>query len=516
MAKIKSVVIVGGGSSGWMTAAALSKHFPHYKITLVESPNFPIIGVGESTLQHINEYLDLLELKDHQWMTQCDASYKLAIKYTGFLKDNDHSFNFMLSNVRKILEFDEIEFLLLNKIYPDIKMEDIHKFNHPTYNMVEKKKFTNNSNRQFNWEFETEKAYHFDAIKFGQTLKKLIAIPNGVNHIQDEVIDTLLNEYGEIDFLMTQNNGKLHADLYIDCTGFKGLLIEQALKVKFESFSNILINDSAVTANIDYENKNEELQPYTNSTCLENGWMWNIPLWSRVGTGYVYSSHFVNDETALNQFKNGLRKTYGDARADSIQPKFIKFKTGTKETPWYKNVLAIGLSSGFIEPLGSTGLMLTHNNIVRLVNILKITDSNIKSVDKLVFNKDYKQEIYMVRDFIAWQVAFSPRRDTDYWKHVTEHIDYSYATTMPTINELASLIHDDSLLHKPDTIKKVIERYYNPISDYKFQKMKKYIDFNHFDRLKKKYDSIQLKINLQIDGLPSLYEHLQETIYKGY
>ena len=518
MNEIKNVVIVGGGSSGWMTAGALSKHFPEYKITLIESPNTPVIGVGESTLQGINEYLELIGLTDdNEWMPKCNASYKLAIRYTGFLKDNDHAFNFMLSNVNKILQFDNVDFLLLNKLYPDIQLIDIQKFNYSTYNIAERKKFTDNADNQFNWDFKTEKAYHVDAIKFGMTIRDIIAIPNGVNHIQDEIVDTVLNSAGEIDYLITQSNGKLSADLFVDCSGFKGLLIEKALGVKFESFGDLLINDRAVNANIPYENKKEELQPYTNSSTLENGWLWNIPLWNRVGTGYVYSSKFVDDDTALVQFKNGLRKAYGDKRADAIDPKFIKFRSGTKEYAWYKNTVAIGLSCGFIEPLGSTGLMMTHNNIIRLVNILKLTNSNIKSIDRLAFNNANKHEIFMARDFISWFTAFSHRKDTPYWKYVTEEIDYSCSSNMPGIQELSSILLSNRLLHSnPDDLKRLIEKYYNPILDYQFERMKENnaINLGHYKRLKTAYDIFQAENNAKIDKLPSLYEYLKETIYK--
>jgi tryptophan halogenase len=214
------------------------------------------------------------------------------------------------------------------------------------------------------------------------------------------------------------------------------------------------MNDRAWAANIPYEDKDRELQSYTNCTTLENGWLWNIPIWSRIGTGYVYSSKFVDDETALKQYKDGLRKVYG-SRADEIEARPIKFNSGVREKPWHKNVVSIGLSCGFLEPLNSTGLMMTHDNVIRLVTLLSMKNFEINQIDKDIFNKNCREQILSMKDFILTRYALARRNDTPYWKHVTQNLHYDNGDSVVfsdfgKINELFYLIHYLNIL----TIKK--------------------------------------------------------------
>lgn len=513
MSKINSVTIVGGGSSGWMTAAAFSKMFPRLKITLVESKNVPIIGVGESSLATINHYLEMIELKDEEWMPSADATYKTAIKFTNFLSESSSYYDVLKPETSSIENVSPVDFFLISKLYPDIDITDFSKYFDDTHEMIIQNKLTDR-NDVLNWNFKYDKAYHMDAYKFGLTLKEKIALPNGVVHIEDDVVECTTNNRGEIDSIITKNNGALKSDLYIDCTGFKAILIEKTLGVPFESFSDKLINDRAIATNIPYVDKEKELNSWTNCTTLKNGWLWNIPVWDRIGAGYVFSSKFVDDETALKEFKEGLRITYGD-RADNIEPKFISFTPGVRKKPWYKNVLSIGLTSGFLEPLRSTGLMVTHNNIMRAISLLSIKDCFINTIDKELFNNQSKQEIYNWRDFVIAHYAFCRRKDSEYWKYVTEEIDYLEDSTEFKNLSTDLDLHSNQLSFN---IRILTGMGYNPLSDLKIQQLtdRNQINYDFLKHVVQEWKNRNIVISNHTRTLPSNLEFLKQKIYKDH
>ena len=512
---MKSIIIVGGGSSGWMTASVLSKYLKTTKITLIESKHVPTLGVGESTLSHINKFLDVLDLKDEEWMPLADATYKLAINFTDFYqKGLPTSTDFVREHVPIVNGLTYKNFLLLCKMYPqEFKPIDYSKFFFDNYELNASNKFTDNQDGLFTkWLWKPGKGYHFDAYKFGTTLKELVAIPNGVEHIEDDVVDVKLTPQGSIDFLQTKNHGILKADLFVDCSGFKGFLIGETLGVEFESISNELINDSTVVAPIPYINKNNELVASTNYKALKNGWMWNTPIWSRIGTGYVYSSKFVDDETALAEFREELTKLYGEERVNNIEHRLIRFKPGVRKTPWYKNVVAIGPSSGFIEPLAATGLMLTQHSIFQLLSTLKITDNQITQVDRDAFNKNARDDFFHFKDFVVGFFTFSKRNDTAYWNHITQEISYNENNL-----DLYRKMVNAKTIYKMDQyeLPPTWLRYYNPISDGLFEsyKNKNRINFQELNDVRIRCLQRLLELKELSRRLPTHYQHLRRKIY---
>jgi len=431
---IKSICIVGGGSSGWMTAAAIVKQLPHIKLTLVESPNVPTIGVGESTIGHINQYLHLLGLKDEDWMRHCGATYKTSIKFIDFREtpgSEPHVFHYPFGNFdmtdkpRGIMEW-----FLARARDKTIPPSHFAEFFHDSLLMTDANKMTKNEDgrlRSFNFFFDT--AYHMDATLFGIFLRDYFCRPHGMLHIVDTVLDVIQNDDLSIREIVTENNGAISADLFVDCTGFKSLLLEQTLKVPFQSFSNTLLNDSAIATVIPYLDKDRELESVTSCTAIESGWVWNIPLWDRIGTGYVYSSKFVTPDEAEAQFRKHLKSSRmvvpNDARADRAEIRHIKIKHGVHERAWEKNVVAVGLSNGFIEPLESTGLMLTHEAIVKLIATLNMRDGHITQFDVDLFNCALYDQVTGFKEFISQHYAFSRRNDTEYWRAVTGSTTYS-------------------------------------------------------------------------------------------
>jgi tryptophan halogenase len=227
---------------------------------------------------------------------------------------------------------------------------------------------------------------------------------------------------------------KIKADLFIDCTGFKSLLLEGALKEPFNNYSNVLPNNMAWATHMPYVDKKKELEAVTNCTALGNGWVWNIPLWSRIGAGYVYSNKYITDEQALDEFKEHLRKKGRDP--ETLEYKKIFMKNGIHERIWVKNVVAIGLSAGFIEPLESTGLWFTHEFATSLLRTL-YRGSKPTQHDRDCFNNICRWQWKELVHFVCKHYALSARHDTDYWKGVA-------ATTFPIDEQFVKASFDTS------------------------------------------------------------------------
>lgn len=522
--KVQSVLIVGGGSAGWMTAAALSKCFPQYKITLIESSKIGTVGVGESTLGQINKYLDLLGLKDEDWMKECNATYKTSIKFTDFKEVGTH-FHYPFGRLNlETHTRNPMDWFYIAADDPTVPSHNFAEFYHDSVIMTDHGKLSKNTDKFIkDFDFKYDTAYHLDAELFGKYLKNKIAVPNGVVHIDDKVVDVIQSINGQIESVVTESHGKLEADLFIDCTGFKALLIEEVMKSKFISFSDVLMNDSAIAMRIPYIDKEKEMELVTNCTAIENGWVWNIPLWNRIGTGYVYSSNFVDKETAEQEFRKHLAKT-DHARAYESECFHIKIKHGIHERPWIKNVVAVGLSCGFIEPLESTGLLTTHENIVRLVETLSRRDGIINQFDIDMWNYATREQMEGFKQFISLHYALSARRDTAYWRHVTENIEYdadAYTLNTKSRTNIMGLMHrlqvDPYYASAPSG-----EMYistgmgYKPFSNFvKKLNDQRYGDPGYYRQALKERNEHLPKLLSYIEKLPTHYEFLRTNIYEN-
>jgi len=390
--KVENITIVGGGSAGWMAAATLIKCFPNKNITLIESPNIPTVGVGESTIGQIRGWLKLLDIKDEDFIPHTDASLKLSIKFTDFYKKGQ-SFHYPFGQSNIDGNYAGLnDWWLKKSLYPETPNSDYANCVYPQMALVNENKFKD----------DVPYAYHFDATKFGIWLRDHYCIPKGVKHLKEDVWSIEQNDNG-----IQSLNQKHTADLFIDCTGFKSLLLGETLKEEFISYNDLLPNNTAWATKLPYTNKKKQLVGYTNCTAIENGWVWNIPLWNRVGTGYVYSDKFVNDETALKEFKRHLGR-------DDLEFKNIKMRTGIHRRLWVKNVAAVGLSAGFIEPLESNGLFSVHEFVIELVRNMR--RGNVSQWDKDNYTSKCKNMYYIFSEFVGAHYALSHRDDTEYWK----------------------------------------------------------------------------------------------------
>jgi tryptophan halogenase len=402
--KINSVVIVGGGTSGWMTAAALSKY--NLNVSLVESKSVPTVGVGESTVLLINNFLKMVGLKDEDWMKACNATYKSSIRFTDFYKKGtvfEYPFD------RPLTEEGLGKWSLINASY-DLPPESFCEFFSDTYFLAKYNRLTkDDSNLDIN--FDNQTAYHFDAKLFGQYLKDNVC--KDVRHYYDNIVGVKKDENGYVESLVGQLHGKYEGDLFIDCTGFGSHILEKEMGSEFKSFKPWLPNDKAIACNLPYTNKNEQLNNVTNCTALGNGWSWNIPLWNRMGTGYVYSSDFVSDEAAETEFVRHLG-------TDDVDFRKINIRHGIREKGWVKNVVGIGLSYAFVEPLESTSLVSTHEMIFYLCETLSRKNYNVSGFDIDSYNYNASLNITKYRDFVALHYKLSSRTDTPYWRHQTD------------------------------------------------------------------------------------------------
>ena len=415
--KINSLTIVGGGSAGWMTAALLSK-YSDIKITLIESENIKTIGVGESTLQHFNRLVRRLDLTDREWMPKCKATYKTSIAFKNWRDGKGERFQYPFGNFdfdglkNNPIQFFKLQSMYGKDLYPT---EDFARFcNHNTF-LSEESKLSRQIDETFgNFDFDNDTAYHIDADLFGEYLRDNICVQNGVNHIIGDVNDVVIDAEGNISHL-TCNNKIIKSDLYIDCTGFKSLLLEKNLNVPFVSFKDELFNDKAISVRTPYINKECQMHSYTDCVAMSAGWIWNIPLWHRLGRGYCYSSKYIDKIEAEIEFKKYLKEIYPSEMVENFKFNHINIKQGKHQVAWKNNCVAIGLSFGFLEPLESTGLLTSHESAIMLCDVILRRNNFVSRMDVDSFNHLTDNMIERFKDFVVSHYTLSQRFDTKYW-----------------------------------------------------------------------------------------------------
>lgn len=402
---IKDIVIVGGGTAGWMTAAALSKVLTGaWNIVLVESEEIGIVGVGEATIPLINIYNSALEIDENEFMRETNATFKLGIEFLNWGKQGDsyiHGFGPLGPDIG-ITKFHHY-WLKMRQLGQAAGLESysINTLAARSNKFMRARKDMGNSPLA-----EIAHAYHFDAVLYAAYLRRY-AEARGVRRIEGKISGaTTKPDNGYIDALVLEGGTKIGGDFFIDCSGFRGLLIEQTLHAGYEDWSHWLPCNRALAvpcASV------KPLTPYTRATAHTAGWQWRIPLQNRTGNGHVYSSEFITDEKAAEQL---LANLDGKALAE---PRPLRFVTGKRKKFWDKNVVAIGLSSGFMEPLESTSIHLIQSTISRLATFFP--DQQINSADVDEFNRQADFEFVRIRDFLILHYKATQRADTDFWNY---------------------------------------------------------------------------------------------------
>lgn len=403
--QLQSILIVGGGTAGWMTASYLSKFLgnSNCSITVVESPEDEPVGVGEATLPSLVRFVRNMGFDEVEFMTYCHATYKLAIRFDGWGKEESgfwHPFGVcgeMINHMdlfhhwyRKKLDDG------LTRCYSDYSLQA---------QLCQESKAPRSYRSASPIIHRGGYAYHIDASSFADYLKAK-AIPAGVLHMHDRVNHATLSEQGAIASLQTDAGRELVADLYIDCSGFSGLLIEQHLADPFVDWSPWLHCDRAV---VGQTASGASMPPYTSSRAMKAGWLWHIPLAHRTGWGYVYASSLLDDEEAIDE----VRQHYGWSETE-VQPRWLTMKVGRRTHAWIHNCIAIGLSAGFVEPLESTGLHLIQSAIEDLMDFFPDRSMNPALRDR--FNSRFRQQMDEVRDFLLIHYAFAEARELPFWQ----------------------------------------------------------------------------------------------------
>ena len=403
-APLKSIVIVGGGSAGWMTAAALAQAVgPSCAITLIESEAIGTVGVGEATIPPIRHFNQRLGIDEATFVRETQGSYKLGIEFVDWGRKG-HSYFHPFGQYGA--EFDSVPFYhhWMREALEGRIDGPIDEFS-MCWAMAKAGKFTHPATDRRMIQSTFDYAYHFDAGLYAAFLRRY-AESRGVTRIEGRVVDvSLRGEDGFIDAVTLDSGTRIEGEFFIDCSGFRGLLIEEALEAGYDNWQHWLPCDRAVAVPCE----RGEFTPYTRSTAREAGWQWRIPLQHRTGNGYVHCSAFISEDEAGDTL---LANLDGKALAD---PRPLRFVTGKRRKFWDRNCVAIGLSAGFMEPLESTSLHLIQYGILRLIALLP--DSAMSPLLSREYNAQTSQEYERIRDFLILHYKASERGDSELWRY---------------------------------------------------------------------------------------------------
>jgi len=396
--EVNKVVIAGGGTAGWMAAAALSRLVGRQlSVCLVESEEIGTVGVGEATIPTILTINRLLRIPEPDFIKLTSGTFKLGIQFENWRQHGEHYFHSFGDTGRGSWAAGFHHFWLRAR---ELGLADDYGEYCPELKAAEAERFAITSEKKLNY------AYHLDATKYGQYLRKM-AEASGVARVEGKIANVeVASEDGYIDALVLESGQRVEGDLFIDCTGFRALLSEGALNTGFDDWSHWLPANSAWAVQSEL---GEHPKPYTRAIAHQVGWQWRIPLQHRAGNGLVYSNDFMDDDSARELLLKNVPET------TLIDPRPIKFTTGQRKQYWNKNCIAIGLSSGFIEPLESTSIHFIQNGIMWLLLMfpdLEIEDSTVRE-----YNAKMRSEAEHIRDFIVLHYALNERYGDPFWDH---------------------------------------------------------------------------------------------------
>ena len=404
--RIRRIVIVGGGTAGWLAAAVISKSLaPDYThIDLIESPEIGTVGVGEATIPPLLTLNRLLGIDEHDFIRRTQATFKLGIQFRNWGRlghEYVHPFGSYGADLEG-LQFHQHWLRLRDKA----QVGTLDDYSLPIMAM-KAGKFVRTAEDPRHVHSRMAYAYHFDAGLYGAYLREQ-AMARGVNRLERKIVDVELNaETGFVEAVVLDDGARVEGDLFIDCSGFRGLLIEQALKTSYEDWSHWLPMDRALAVPCEAVGAPTL---YTRSTAHDAGWQWRIQLQHRTGNGHVYASAFTTDDAARDTLMSNLD---GKPLAD---PRPLRFVTGRRKKAWNKNVVSLGLASGFLEPLESTSIHLVQSGVTTLMSLFP--DRRFDQVDIDKYNALMQAEYEHARDFIILHYHAGERDDSAFWRHV--------------------------------------------------------------------------------------------------
>ncbi|WP_454759592.1 tryptophan halogenase family protein [Caulobacter segnis] len=407
---VKNIVIVGGGTAGWLTAGLIAaKHKARqaagFTVTLVESPNTPIIGVGEGTWPTLRTSLAKIGVSETDFFRECDASFKQGAKFarwtTGAVDDAYYHplmlpQGFSQVNLAPHWLAAGSDQSFCDAVTPQGRICD---------DGLAPKTIT-----AAPYQGAANYAYHLDAGKFAPFLQRHCCEKLGVRHVLADVRSVAMAEDGDIRAIVTEQHGEIEGDLFVDCTGFRSLLLGEALGVPFRDCGDVLFCDTALAVQVPYEHENSPIASHTISTAQSAGWIWDIGLPTRRGTGHVYSSRHISDEDAERE----LRAYLGAAGKD-LPVRKIKIRSGHRETFWKRNCVAVGLAAGFLEPLEASAIVLIELS-AKLISEQMPACREVMDVLAARFNATTHYRWGRIIDFLKLHYVLSKRTDTAFWR----------------------------------------------------------------------------------------------------
>ena len=427
------VVIAGGGTAGWMAAATLVRQLHEVlDIVLVESEDIGTVGVGEATIPPMRVFHKLLRIDEREFMRATSATFKLGIQFENWGRQGDSYIHSFGKTGKETWMAEFLHFWLRGR-----ELGVAGEFGEHCLEWLAAREHKFGLGPQIDINY----AYHFDASLYGRYLRKL-AEAAGVRRVEGRIASVKQNPTtGFVESLEMASGETVAGDLFIDCTGFRGLLIEQTLHTGYEDWSHWLINDSAVAVQTA---STGPAAPYTRSIAHSSGWRWCIPLQHRVGNGSVYSSRYISDDEAAAKL---LAEVDGDALTE---PRVIRFRTGRRRRNWNKNVVALGLASGFVEPLESTSIHLIMTGITRLMHLFPYDGIHPAIVDE--YNQQSGIELEKIRDFIILHYKATNRDDSGYWRYNRDMaVPDSLTQRMELFRIAAQAIQKDGELFRVDS-----------------------------------------------------------------
>jgi tryptophan halogenase len=400
---MRKILIVGGGTAGWMTAALFGKLFQGlYDVELIESEAIGTVGVGEATIPAIKKYNELIAIDEAQFMQRTQATFKLGIQFVDWLREG-HDYIHAFGVIGQDWEWLRCHHYWLRSNQRG-RARDFADFSINCAAALKNKFMHARADMADSPIGHIAHAFHFDASLYAKYLRGF-AEQHGVRRIEGKIVDVSMHDNGDIASVTLEGDHRIEADFFIDCSGFRGLLIGEALNTQYEDWTHWLPCDRAMAVP---SARTDPLLPYTRSTAREPGWQWRIPLQHRTGNGLVYSSRHIDDEAAEALL---LANLDGAQLAD---PNRLRFTTGKRKSMWVGNCVAIGLAAGFLEPLESTSIHLVQSAAIRLVRLFPDRETDQATIDE--FNRQSDFEWERVRDFIILHY-WANRRGGQLWEY---------------------------------------------------------------------------------------------------
>ncbi|ONK16174.1 tryptophan halogenase family protein [Streptomyces sp. MP131-18] len=416
--RIRKIVVLGGGTAGWMTASYLGKWLGNtVSLTLIESPSVPRIGVGEATIPNLQPlFFDFLGLKEKDWMPQCNASFKIGIDFINWKTGGPGQAQARTVDGRRDSFYHVFAPLPEHQGVPMFQYWDYLRHHGLTEKSFDAACFWESSlldsRKSPCWldgRPSTAYAWHFDAHLVADFLRRFSTKEFGVRHVEDEMTGAEQDGRGYVTALRTASGNRYEADLFIDCSGFRGLLINKAMAEPFIDMNDYLLCDSAVATAVPHDDDARGVEPYTSAIAMESGWTWKIPMLGRFGTGYVFSSRFVERDRATRD----LCRMW-NLDPDRAELNQITFRVGRNRRAWVRNVVGVGLASCFLEPLESSGIYFITTALHHLVR--HFPDKRFNETLISQYNREIEFMFEESRDFIQLHFLAAPRDDTEFWR----------------------------------------------------------------------------------------------------